>query len=44
MLPLLADLRRRLRAACRDWSEAEFESLVYEIARRKLRWGEGAGR
>jgi hypothetical protein len=36
--PLLDDLRRRLRPACRDWSEAEFEAVIQRIARAKLRW------
>ena len=35
---LLDDLRRRLRPACRDWSEAEFEAVIQRIARAKLRW------
>ena len=36
--PLLDDLRRRLRPACQDWSEAEFETVIQRIARAKLRW------
>jgi hypothetical protein len=39
---LLADLRRRLGPACRDWSEEAFESLILEIAHRKARWGDAA--
>ncbi len=38
--PLAADLRRRLRAVCRDWDDAEFEAMVQQIARRKARWSE----
>jgi hypothetical protein len=36
--PLLDDLRRRLRPACQDWSEEEFEGVIQRIARAKLRW------
>ncbi len=42
MRQLLADLRRRLRPACGDWSEDAFESLIREIALRKVRWGDTA--
>jgi hypothetical protein len=35
---LVGDLRRRLRPACRDWEEAEFEAVIQQIARIKLRW------
>jgi hypothetical protein len=35
---LVPDLRRRLRPACQDWSEADFEALVQRIARIKRRW------
>jgi hypothetical protein len=41
---LLADLRRRLGPACRDWSEDAFESLIREVALRKVRWGDEAKR
>jgi hypothetical protein len=41
---LLADLRRRLGPACRHWSPDAFESLVREIAHRKVRWGDAARR
>lgn len=44
LLSLVADLRRRLGPACREWSEEAFESLIREIALRKLRWGEAAKR
>jgi hypothetical protein len=35
-----ADLRARLRPACRDWAEADFDALVVRIARVKVRWAE----
>ena len=38
---LLADLRVRLRLACRDWPEAEFEAVILKIALRKTRWLDG---
>ena len=41
---LLADLRHRLGPACRHWSEDAFESLIREIALRKVRWGEATKR
>ena len=41
---VVADLRRRLHPVCRDWDEGAFESLIREVARRKLRWTDGAER
>jgi hypothetical protein len=38
VVPLLDDLRRRLRPACRDWGEAEFEAVIQRIARTQMRW------
>jgi hypothetical protein len=35
---LLAELRVRLRPACRGWHDAEFETLVHNVARVKFRW------
>ena len=35
---LLGDLRSRLRTVCRDWSDAEFERLLLDIAAVKHRW------
>jgi hypothetical protein len=35
---LAAELRGRLRPACRNWGDAEFEAVVQRIARTKLRW------
>jgi hypothetical protein len=35
---LAADLRVRLRPVCRDWSDADFEALVRDVARFKARW------
>ena len=40
VLLLLADLRRRLGPACRDWGEDAFEALLREIALRRVRWDE----
>ena len=37
---LRADLRARLRPACRHWPDGEFEALVQRMARMKLRWSE----
>lgn len=34
------DLRERLRHVCGDWEEVEFEALVQQIARMKLRWAD----
>jgi hypothetical protein len=39
---LVAELRERLRPACRDWEEADFEALVQRIARLKVRWARAA--
>lgn len=32
------DVRQRLRHICCDWSERDFEDLVRQIARMKVRW------
>lgn len=34
------DLRVRLRCVCGGWDEHEFEALVQQIARMKVRWSE----
>ena len=34
------DVRRRLRHICCDWSEPDFEALVLQIARMKVRWSD----
>jgi hypothetical protein len=41
---LLADLRQRLGPACPDLSEDAFESLIREIALRKVRWSNAVRR
>lgn len=38
---LMAEISARLGPVCRGWDAAEFEAVVREIARRKLRWGDG---
>ena len=35
---LLVELRTRLRPVCRGWQDAEFETLVHDVARVKFRW------
>ena len=42
VVPLVAELRRRLRPACRGWDEAAFEALLHHMARTKLRWTDEA--
>lgn len=37
---LVARLSARLRPVCTGWDDAEFEALVHQIARMKVRWGE----
>lgn len=37
---LSTDLRRRLRRVCLHWDEADFDALVRQIARMKIRWGD----
>lgn len=41
---LAAEIAARVRPACRDWCDAEFDALVRKIARTKLRWAEAERR